>query len=108
MGVSPYRSSPQSVRDVKITLADARKTACLAAPPLLFLVVGLAGCGSPPEDGAESVVVVHGLGRTRASMAILASRLKNAGFRVVSFAYPSTSEPIEALVNSPSPTGDES
>lgn len=100
MGVSPHRSSPQSVRDVGITLADARKTACLAVLSLLFLVVGFTGCGSPPEEGAESVVVVHGLGRTRASMAILASRLKNAGFRVVSFAYPSTSEPMEALVDS--------
>jgi pimeloyl-ACP methyl ester carboxylesterase len=44
------------------------------------------------------VVVVHGLGRTSASMTILVSRLKNAGFRVVSFGYPSTSEPMEALV----------
>ena len=32
-------------------------------------------------------------------MAILVSRLKNAGFRVVSFGYPSTSEPMEALVD---------
>jgi pimeloyl-ACP methyl ester carboxylesterase len=31
-------------------------------------------------------------------MTILVSRLKNAGFRVVSFGYPSTSEPMEALV----------
>jgi hypothetical protein len=41
---------------------------------------------------------VHGLGRTSASMAILVSRLENAGFRVVNFGYPSRSEPIEALV----------
>jgi len=41
---------------------------------------------------------VHGLGRTPASMAILVSRLENAGFRVVNFGYPSRSEPIEALV----------
>jgi len=32
-------------------------------------------------------------------MTILQSRLRNAGFRVVSFGYPSTSEPIEALVD---------
>ena len=31
-------------------------------------------------------------------MAILVSRLENAGFRVVNFGYPSRSEPIEALV----------
>ena len=57
------------------------------------------GCSSPPPDGAESVIVVHGLGRTPASMTILVSRLRNAGFRVVSFGYPSTSEPMEALVD---------
>ena len=57
------------------------------------------GCSSPPPDGAESVIVVHGLGRTPASMTILVTRLKNAGFRVVSFRYPSTSEPMEALVD---------
>ena len=57
------------------------------------------GCSSPPPDGAEAVVVVHGLGRTAASMTILVSRLKNAGFRVHSFGYPSTSEPMEALVD---------
>lgn len=54
--------------------------------------------GSSP-DGAGTVVVVHGLGRTTASMAILVSRLKKAGFRVVSFGYPSTSEPMEDLVD---------
>jgi len=42
---------------------------------------------------------VHGLGRTPVSMTILESRLESAGFRVVSFGYPSTSEPMEALVD---------
>ena len=59
----------------------------------------LSGCSPPPPDGAESVIVVHGLGRTSASMTILVSRLENAGFRVVSFGYPSTSEPMETLVD---------
>jgi pimeloyl-ACP methyl ester carboxylesterase len=63
------------------------------------LVWVLAGCSPPPPAGAESVIVVHGLGRTSASMTILVSRLKNAGFRVISFGYPSTSEPMEALVD---------
>ena len=58
----------------------------------------LSGCSPPPPSGAESVIVVHGLGRTPVSMAILVSRLESAGFRVVSFGYPSTSEPMEALV----------
>ena len=55
--------------------------------------------GSPAPDGAPPVFVVHGLGRTTASMAILASRLEEAGFRVVRFGYPSRTEPIEALVD---------
>ncbi len=59
----------------------------------------LSGCASPPPDGAQSVVVVHGLGRTTASMTILASRVRDAGFRVVNFGYPSTSEEMEALVD---------
>ncbi len=74
--------------------------------PIKILLVSLicallsvsSGCSSPPPDGAEAVIVVHGLGRTPASMAILGSRLEHAGFRVVNFGYPSTSEPMEALV----------
>lgn len=58
----------------------------------------LASCGSPPPDGAETVIVVHGLGRTSGSMVILESRLEGAGFRVISFGYPSRSETMEALV----------
>ena len=68
-------------------------------PVTCVLLSVLSGCSPPPPDGAESVIVVHGLGRTPASMTILVSRLKNAGFRVVSFGYPSTSEPMEALVD---------
>jgi len=71
----------------------------LSVPLTCALLWVLPGCSSPPPEGAESVIVVHGLGRTPTSMAILVSRLKNAGFRVVSFGYPSTSEPMEALVN---------
>lgn len=55
--------------------------------------------GPPAPDGAPTVVLAHGLGRTTASMAILASRLEEAGFRVVRFGYPSRTEPIEALVD---------
>ncbi|MCL7967388.1 MAG: hypothetical protein M8857_09770 [marine benthic group bacterium] len=44
-------------------------------------------------------MVVHGLGRTPASMALLAERLEGAGYRVVNFGYPSRSEPIEDLVD---------
>jgi pimeloyl-ACP methyl ester carboxylesterase len=55
-------------------------------------------CFPAAPDGAETVVVVHGLGRTPASMSVLELRLETAGYRVVSFGYPSTSEPMELLV----------
>lgn len=59
----------------------------------------LSGCSSPPTNpDAETVILVHGLGRTSNSMAILGERLQVAGFRVVTFGYPSTKEPIEILV----------
>ncbi len=67
--------------------------------PTCALLWLLSGCSAPPPDGAESVIVVHGLGRTPASMTILVSRLKSASFRVVSFGYPSTTESMEALVD---------
>ena len=67
-------------------------------PVTCLLMWASSGCSSTPRNDAETVIVVHGLGRTSASMAILVSRLENAGFRVVNFGYPSRSEPIEALV----------
>ena len=57
-------------------------------------------CGPLPPDDADSVVLVHGLGRTPASMTVLRARLEGAGFRVVNFGYPSTSEEFESLVDS--------
>ena len=71
--------------------------------PFLFTVAATAvlvsGCPSPPVDAdAETVIVVHGLGRTPASMTILVERLEAAGFRVLNFGYPSTDETIESLV----------
>ncbi len=71
----------------------------LLVPAIYGFLSVLSGCSSPPPDGAERVILVHGLGRTPASMAILGARLENAGFRVVSFGYPSTSEPMEVLVD---------
>lgn len=60
--------------------------------------MALSGCFVAPPEGADTVVVIHGLGRTPASMAILSTRLEREGFRVVRFGYPSTSEPMEMLV----------
>ena len=68
---------------------------------LVFATCGLAalsGCSSSPPVGGDPVVLVHGLGRSPASMAILGSRLESEGYRVVRFGYPSTNEPLDALV----------
>jgi pimeloyl-ACP methyl ester carboxylesterase len=76
---------------------SASRTARLAIA--LSTVVQLLGaCFPAPPDDAETVVVVHGLGRTPASMSVLEYRLEAAGYRVASFGYPSRSEPMEALV----------
>ncbi len=68
-----------------------------------FLLAGavfFSACAPPPSESADTVVLIHGLGRSARSMAILSTRLANADFRVVRFGYPSRSEPIEALVDS--------
>ena len=48
-------------------------------------------------EASECVVTLHGMGRTKLSMSILAGRLSKAGFSTVNFGYPSTSHPIEYL-----------
>jgi pimeloyl-ACP methyl ester carboxylesterase len=63
-----------------------------------LLLLGGACASPPPPPGAETVVLVHGLGRTRMSMALLGRRLAGAGYRVVNVGYPSTREPMEQLV----------
>lgn len=51
-----------------------------------------------PASPLETVIVAHGLGRTTASMAILAGRLEDAGYHVVRFGYPSTEATLDDLV----------
>ena len=69
--------------------------------PLLWVLVALAAACTPePPADAETVILVHGLGRTPASMLVLESRLAGDGYRVVNFGYPSRSESLEALTDS--------
>jgi len=67
---------------------------------LLALLVVASGCRPQPAEDAETVVLVHGLGRTSASLIVLEARLESAGYRVVSFDYPSRTETMEVLVDS--------
>lgn len=45
----------------------------------------------------DTVVLLHGLGRTSASMARIAHALRQEGYRVVNVSYPSRRQPIEWL-----------
>lgn len=61
--------------------------------------VVLAGCSAPiPSQDRETVILVHGLGRTRVSMALLGARLREAGFQTVNTGY-SAGKTVEELVS---------
>lgn len=49
------------------------------------------------SSAADTVVLLHGLGRTSWSMSRLATALKADGYRVVNLTYPSRSLPLESL-----------
>ena len=53
----------------------------------------------PSPAVADCVVLLHGLARSEASLLVMAEALEAHGFDVVNYGYPSTSAPIEALVN---------
>ena len=55
----------------------------------IFLIVYLLGSKALATP-AENVVLLHGLGRTSASMLILKNRLEQQGYRVISETYQST------------------
>ncbi|NNF97561.1 MAG: alpha/beta fold hydrolase, partial [Halobacteria archaeon] len=45
----------------------------------------------------ETVILLHGMGRSRLSMALLAFGIRRRGFRTVNIDYPSTRKSIETL-----------
>ncbi|MBD3869477.1 MAG: alpha/beta hydrolase [Acidobacteria bacterium] len=45
----------------------------------------------------DTVILLHGLGRTRGSMAWAARRLRREGYRTIRIGYPSLKKPIEEL-----------
>jgi hypothetical protein len=70
-------------------------TAAAVALPAAPRPAEVAEDGSPPPH--DVVLLVHGMGRTRFSMAPMASALENAGFEVVNFGYPSRSATVADL-----------
>ena len=70
------------------------------APVLLSLALAAGtGCGQAAAPGPEkeTVVLLHGMGRSRASLWILEQRLKRAGYLTLNFPYSSKAESIDAL-----------
>jgi len=68
----------------------------------LFLTVLLGAC-TPAKDAAkseavpETVVLLHGMGRTRLSLWVLEKRLQRAGFRTLNFPYSARNETLDEL-----------
>lgn len=60
---------------------------------LLMLIS--AGQSAPADSASDTVVLVHGMGRTKRSMNVLANHLSQQGFRVINFGYPSTRQSVE-------------
>jgi len=58
---------------------------------------GATGRKRPPSAGQDHVVLLHGLGRTRASMRLLEWALTQAGYHVVNQGYPSRRFRVEEL-----------
>jgi len=74
--------------------ARRRRTACLAAFCLAVVAAGNAGATPPAPVSAvdagtarETVVLLHGLGRSRASVWLLAERIGKAGYAVERIGY---------------------
>jgi pimeloyl-ACP methyl ester carboxylesterase len=66
--------------------------------PFSIVMATLAGGSATAEEmraETDTVVLLHGMGRTPLSMKRLGGRLGKQGFRVVNFGYPSTRQPVE-------------
>ena len=76
------------------------RSSCFICAQCLVVLLGsfaVSAAGSPTSP--DTVVILHGLGRTRWSMAPLASALTRDGYRVVNLTYPSRGLPLETLAH---------
>ncbi len=51
------------------------------------------------KDGTDTVVLLHGLARSEASLAVMARAIQARGYRVLNIGYPSTKAPVQELVS---------
>lgn len=66
----------------------------------LLAAVLLAPAGAEAPPPRETVVLLHGMGRTRASMAILAQRFRGAGYETANFPYSQKGPTLDQLSDS--------
>ncbi len=81
---------------VKVTLKHTMFRTALSSALLSLALVVTSTPALAVED--ECVILLHGLGRTSASMTIMEYQLIDAGYSVWNEGYPSRKKPIEELV----------
>ena len=64
---------------------------------LTVLLASLGGADVASEAPKESVVLLHGMGRSRASMWLLEKRLHDGGYATFNFPYAATTETLDEL-----------
>ncbi|PCI39444.1 MAG: hypothetical protein COB53_03215 [Elusimicrobia bacterium] len=62
-----------------------------------LIIFGACATAQPQPLPLETVYLLHGLGRSRASMWWLGRRLKRQGYRVVNFPYVAAQEPLSSI-----------
>jgi len=82
------------------TVMESTKAA--VAPVLAAILLNLGGVAlgshtAPPPGQAETVVLIHGMGRTQWSMRVLGWRLERVGYRVRYYAYPTPSDSLRSV-----------
>jgi triacylglycerol lipase len=76
-------------------LVRVKLTVIIVTSSICFFLIAISGTAM----AAESIVLLHGLGRTQRSMRTLATHLGDAGFDVINIDYPSRCHPIEELAS---------
>lgn len=72
-----------------------RRLVVLAGLAAVAATAGLAGAAPPPDR--ETVILLHGLGRTAGSLQALERHLRRSGYDVVNLDYPSRRHDVAAL-----------
>lgn len=66
--------------------------------PISAIAIG-ADESAPPseEDAKETIVLLHGMGRSRASMLVMRSRFEDAGYEVLNFPYATATKTLDEI-----------